>query len=364
MTPLDYVGLPVWVAVRPNAKNFTVTQGKGANSRAAEVSALMEAIELWSAEQLPPQSRTSVRGGAALVPRQLVSDRQASARRFPCAAGVDLLSGRPVCVPEALAVADFAATPRRGFAGFHANMNGLAAGNTRDEALLHALCEAIERDALSLWHQKPEHVRERTRVNLASVHDLQVRRMLAMVRDAGAAVHVWDIASDTAVPAFHCVIDDLHGRAPFMGMCTGAGCHPSAAIALCRAIGEAVQSRAALIVGVRDNVAPANYGGIGDQVNLASLLFAPRDDVPGGRFQDHLSYATDSVAEDLRLTLERVRAAGISQVAAIDLTQPEIGIPVWRVLTPELEGMHHKPGYKSGPRARRLLARYRRAQGT
>jgi YcaO-like protein with predicted kinase domain len=358
VTGLDYIGLPVFMAVRPGSRNFAIHNGKGATADAAEASAIMEAVELWSAEAMPPHRL--VRGAPRVLPQHLVTGRRAGAA-LRWVGGVDLLTEQPVQIPEALALADFRLPVRQGHAGLRASTNAVAAGNTREEALLHALCEAIERDAFSLWRQSPAAVRSRTRIDLATVDDPVARHMLDLLRRAKLAVTAWEITSDILVPAYHCAIDDRDARAPFLGLCMGVGCHPSAAIALARAVAEAVQSRSGLIVGARDDLAPANYAGIGHDSNLASLLYAPRVNAKARRFDDHQSFDTDSVAEDLRLTLKRVQAAGVSRVIAVDLTHREIGIPVWRVLTPELEGMHHKPGYKPGPRAQGLIARYDRA---
>ena len=52
VTRLDVVGLPVWQAVRPGSRNLSVSQGKGATAMAARVSAAMESLELWHAEDL------------------------------------------------------------------------------------------------------------------------------------------------------------------------------------------------------------------------------------------------------------------------------------------------------------------------
>jgi ribosomal protein S12 methylthiotransferase accessory factor YcaO len=49
-------------------------------------------------------------------------------------------------------------------ATFAATTNGLASGNTRDEALLHALMEVIERDAVTLWKLGPDAWRGTTAV--------------------------------------------------------------------------------------------------------------------------------------------------------------------------------------------------------
>jgi hypothetical protein len=52
LTPLDRLRLPVYCAVTPLARDLTTHLGKGLSAEAARVSALMEAVERASAEQL------------------------------------------------------------------------------------------------------------------------------------------------------------------------------------------------------------------------------------------------------------------------------------------------------------------------
>ena len=54
VTGLDYLGIPVAIAIRPDSQHLSVSQGKGSSILLAKVSALMESIELWHAENLPP----------------------------------------------------------------------------------------------------------------------------------------------------------------------------------------------------------------------------------------------------------------------------------------------------------------------
>jgi ribosomal protein S12 methylthiotransferase accessory factor len=55
--------------------------------------------------------------------------------------------------------------------------------------------------------------------------------------------------------------------------------------------------------------------------------------------------------------LARLRAVGIDQVIAVDLTREAIGVPVARVIVPGLEGVMNDGGgdYRPGDRARRRL---------
>src|SRR5262249_15789300 len=61
--------------------------------------------------------------------------------------GRDLHADRGRWVPLEAVHTDFTLPPRPGSGYFFCSTNGLASGNDRSEALLHGLCELIERDA-------------------------------------------------------------------------------------------------------------------------------------------------------------------------------------------------------------------------
>ncbi|MFQ5467059.1 MAG: YcaO-like family protein, partial [Kiloniellaceae bacterium] len=63
----------------------------------------------------------------------------------------------------------------------------------------------------------------------------------------------------------------------------------------------------------------------------------------------------DSLKDDVTWELARLRAVGIEQVAAVDLTKPEFQVPVVRVVIPGLEGIDGSPKYQPGARARAVL---------
>ena len=50
ITGLDRIGIPTWCSIRPRGVLLQVSNGKGTSHDSAKVSALMEAIELWHAE--------------------------------------------------------------------------------------------------------------------------------------------------------------------------------------------------------------------------------------------------------------------------------------------------------------------------
>src|SRR5215469_7553321 len=57
VTGLDRIGIPVVVAIRPNSRSVSVSQGKGLTLSQAMASALMEAAEGFHAEDIATRFR-------------------------------------------------------------------------------------------------------------------------------------------------------------------------------------------------------------------------------------------------------------------------------------------------------------------
>ena len=136
----------------------------------------------------------------------------------------------------------------------------------------------------------------------------------------------------------------------------GVGCHPSRAIALARALTEAAQSRLTLIAGSRDDRTPVEYAYASERPRAARRR-PSRDGAGGrGRFQDTPTFDHPTLEQDVALELERLAAAGLREVVAVDLSRPEFGIPVVRVVIPGMEVAAIVPGAQYGDRARAALA--------
>ena len=124
-----------------------------------------------------------------------------------------------------------------------------------------------------------------------------------------------------------------------------------------RSLTEAAQARNTYIAGARDDYFPHLYSPAyrARRTALCERLLA-RDE-PARSFTYVPTFASPSVDGDLRWMRSRLRAAGIDQIAAVDLTRDAIGVAVARVVAPGLEGvMDDAEGdYAPGARARRRL---------
>jgi ribosomal protein S12 methylthiotransferase accessory factor len=236
--------------------------------------------------------------------------------------------------------------------------SGVASGNDPLEATSHAICELVERDALTLFRFESQDEQAARRLDLTTVDDPGCCSVLERYARADVQVAVWEVTSDVGIPAFFCtILDREHGHFRALGPASGSGAHPSREVALLRALTEAAQARLTVIAGSRDDIGLATYQRGQDRALLgetASLLAAAS--APQRRFADVPTHAADTLHEDVSWELARLRACGIEQVAVVDLTLPEFGISVVRVVIPGLEGMHDAPGFTPGARVRARLA--------
>jgi YcaO-like protein with predicted kinase domain len=361
ITGLDRIGIPVAIAVRPNSRSVSVSQGKGLELPQAMASALMEACEGFHAEEIGPCRHAAhsdlSRTETVVDPTSLC----AGGRPFDADAaitwieGYDLLRRESCWLPAEIVHTDYTVQQPDGY--FLAGSNGLASGNHPVEAISAALYELIERDAVALWIARPLRRRADCLLDLASIDEPDCRALLAKYAAAEIAVRVWNVTTDIGIAAFLCEIRDLSGGDPRrLRRFHGSGCHADRAIALSRALTEAAQTRLTYISGIRDDLAPAEYQEApGAEIGDALLDALARETAPVS-FAAVPSFAADDLAEDLRWALERLAAVGFGRAVAVDLTRPEFAIPVVRLVVPGLEWDPHHPNYRPGRHAREVAA--------
>ena len=273
VTGLDVIGIPVVMVCRPNGRSLSVSQGKGVDLTAAKVSGIMEALEAWHAEHVLLPLRLATYRELRAVAR--VADveqlpRPSWSRFHPDLSilwieGTDVLSGERVWVPYESVHLDFRAPGPQGSGCFLANGTGLAAGNHLLEAVSHALCEVVERDAFALWRDRPPADRASRRLDLDTVADPGCRMLLDAYEAAGVGVVASDLTTDVGLPVFSVTIVDRRAdRTRRLPAAMGGGCHPDRAVALSRALTEAAQSRLTLIAGSRDDCPPSHYRQVRD----------------------------------------------------------------------------------------------------
>ena len=336
ITDLDRIGIPVYSCIRPAAAEgaISVYNGKGGTEAEAKVAGIMEGIERYSAEAVPrdlaPYSYADMRlrGEKPIDPESLILPATTdSTQEIPWVKGFDLVDKEEVSVPFCAVVHP---NPYYMPTLFRTSSNGVASGNTLEEAIFYALTEVIERDAWSLV--------ETTRNTGKKLTDLPPRaaEMAEKFAKAGVEVTLRNVTSDTGIPTIAAVADDVQMKDPRLLM-IGMGTHTNPEIAMIRALSEVAQSRATQIHGAREDATIAQFREMMgyDRVKRMNAYWFKGDEYEPASAVE--SCATDDFKTDIEEIVSRLAACGLDRVIVCDLTDPEIQIPVVRVIVPGLE---------------------------
>lgn len=265
ITDLDRVGIPVFSAIRPSAAAgaISIYSGKGATETNARISAIMESFERCLAEQ--PEVSINL-SGVPLNAERINDTYESLSESYPTlypdalllpqpfaeptslewVMGHDLMNDIEVFVPDNAVFHPY--NPQSANQLFRSNTNGLASGNTIEEAVLHGLLEVIERDALSI----AEYTRNPGREILLSEDDGLNYELKRKMEETGIKVKLWLLDSDINIPTIVAALDDTVLKDPAL-LVMGAGAHLSSDIAVTRALTEAAQSRVVQIHGARED---------------------------------------------------------------------------------------------------------------
>ncbi len=178
---------------------------------------------------------------------------------------------------------------------------GLAAGNTLAEAKVHALGEALERDAEAVTPF------DLSRCFRLTARDETVARLLADYEEAKLNVWFMDCTSEFGVPCYKAVVLGRHGDVN-----KGMGAHLSGPRAAVSAMTEI----------------PYPFPG-------PATLPVP-ENLPVRVLEDLPDYSTGSAEGDL-MVLEQTLVENGYPPTYVDLTRADLGIPSVRALVPGLE---------------------------
>jgi putative methanogenesis marker protein 1 len=348
ITDLDRIGIPVFSSIRPSAAEgaISVYSGKGANEAQARISAIMESFERCLAErsginkdvqegiasQEFIETPEIVSGSYNLIEPHslLLSEKPMPSSRVEWTTAWDLLKKEDVLIPTNAVYHPYGA-PGMSVKLFRTNTNGLAAGNTIEEAIFHGLLEVLERDALSI----AEFNRFPGKEIVLTADDGGNYRLAQMCKENGIDIKLWLLFHDTGVPTVVAAMDDVRLKDPAL-LVMGAGSHLDPSIAVRRAITEAAQSRVVQIHGAREDterekfVRDIGYDRIkrmnrywyeeGEKVNLCDIK----------------DMSTDRPSTNIALLLEKIGNVA-EHAVVVDLSRKSIDVPVVRVVIPTFE---------------------------
>lgn len=364
VTPIDVLDLPVWSAVTPLAKDLTVHAGKGATAAASKISAVMEAIERVSAERVADElirraSFSSLSAHEACVdPEDFdlpFGTTYSDDAEIGWITAIDLVSHETVWVPLDVVISPASEGVAQGV-----ETNGLAAGNTVTEAVLHALYEVVERDAIARdeFHGRYGEASDARGIDVRVVDPATLPpdagRLVGAMEGPDRHVAVQVMPCDLGVSVFAAYIFDAgfpgaDGEVSFGGY--GADLGPRRAVT--RALTEVAQSHAVVMLGARDAFEGTEHVPDRAQMLIRRLdVLYPPARVP---FPEAPAPTTQDLSVDLREVVAGLEKAGFPRCLVVDLTRADLGVPVVRVLVPGLAAPYGASARRPGPRLLQTL---------
>ncbi|HEU4535508.1 MAG TPA: TOMM precursor leader peptide-binding protein, partial [Polyangiaceae bacterium] len=318
--------------------------GKGRDADQARVGALAEALERYSGVYQGDEARVRASldelGPAALVPGELLGF---SAAQYGARDRLNARADRRQWVPEPLDPATpidwtpawslsrgerryvpltycYAEAPAEcGVAFCRPCGNGVAAGTCFEEALLQALLELCERDAVAVWwYNRIAH----SAVDLDGFGDAYFDAVRADYARLGWSIWALDLTHDLRLPTYAALAH--HADADRFAI--GFGCHLDSRLAAQRALTELNQ----VFDPAGSRKAPWGQG----PLRSRDYLF-PRPDRPPVSAQRHPRAAGADLRADVEQCLGRLADAGL-EVVVVDKSRPDLGVHVAQAIVPGL----------------------------
>lgn len=355
ITGKDNIGIPVYSVYRKETAKGTFGNynGKGATPEQAMASAVMEAMERYSAEmrdtdeivygtiQQVRDNGPMIEPDDLILPARVMNNLEVADIAWTTA--YDMMQGEEVWIPACAVFYPY--YPDGDLQLFRYHTNGIASGNTMEEAILHAMFEVIERDAWSIAEAF-----DRTKADvIIDDEDSVPGQLLKKFRDNGVEIKLKDLTTDVGVTTIGASSDDVRTKDPEL-LNIGVGTHLNPEIAAIRALTEVAQSRTTHKHGLKVNaqlVKVTKDMGY-DKVKAVNRLWYS-DNEKKVNLSDMEDESTPYVLDDIEKVMGRLYESYFERVVVADLTRPEIGIPTVRVIIPGME-VSTMDSEREGPR--------------
>ncbi|MBP2172669.1 ribosomal protein S12 methylthiotransferase accessory factor [Methanococcus voltae] len=394
---LDRIGIPVYSSIRPEAKEgaISVYAGKGATETQAKVSSSMEAIERYCAEQdehtllkstnnpknplelseliipnlnmlITPKLNNNPKTDAdndkdntdkdnkhknkenkenkenkdnntnmdngKLDDNYSLNNSNLNLSAVEWVEGYDITNDEYVDVPANSVFHPYEANTGKWL--FRSNTNGLASGNSYEEAVFHGILEVVERDAWSISELSRNTYRK---INLQNAKNPLIHEMLLKFRKAKINVIIKDLTSEVGIPTVACISDEDVLKDPAL-LCMGVGCHLDPEIAVIRALTEVAQSRATQIHGAREDTVRADLIRKVEYDRMKRIQrrwFNHKEEIDIAEIKNCASY-------DLKTDIETVKTMlkdnGFDKIVVLNLNKATVDdVNVVRVIIPKME---------------------------
>lgn len=337
ITGLDRIGIPVVQAVRPLARSNAVNQGKGLEMAEAAVSAIVEALETAAAETITADAGDAISAGTVYGPdaaeklaHHLLPDlpEEWTGAPLPFLTGTDLVTGDPVRIPVALVSTDFTPGSPHAASPFVRTTTGLGGGATKQEALVQGLFESLER--LGTARAMTIHgFFEKHRLAVEAPADEKLNSLVGRLQGSGLLCAIYECPRTGGLPVIWArLLDEGNSSTSLPFHADGFACRTTYAEAAIAALLEAVQTRASVIAGGREDITRQFYPKRIDQ-ELVDFERAQMRKIPGKAIPE-IDAPPEANVDALAGSLQ---AEGFQAIAVPLLADTDIPLHITRIVT-------------------------------
>jgi ribosomal protein S12 methylthiotransferase accessory factor len=221
--------------------------------------------------------------------------------------------------------------------------NGVAAGNSVKETIIQGFFELVERDSVAIWWYNRI---ARPGVDLDSFKMPYLTALQQYYQTLNREFWLLDITTDLSIPAFAALSRRVD--APVEDIIYGFGAHFSPQAAIMQAVTEMNQCLPGVRVGPDGTTEyrwsqqdAIDWWQTATIANQPYLL--PDSSVATKRLSDYPQIVKDSLRENVELCITIAREAEL-ETLVLDLTRPDIGMNVCRVIVPGLRHFWRRLG--------------------
>lgn len=350
ITWLDKVGIPVYAGIRPFAAtgSLNVHNGKGMWPNEAKIGAFMESMEFSLAEGIKHQQEIKkyclrdiqhalppglpffsfgAKTGITLSPEEEIY----------CVLATDIISGKKALIPAELIFHPVNLAEQRSLYG-GTTTNGLCSGNSKLEAVIHGVCEVLERDVKSF-----DILNEGSCLVDRDTEPEAIRALRKKIENAGLILALRKTSNEFNLPYFSAFVLEPDNHSP-VSVADGYGLHPVAEIAATRAITEAAQSRLTHIHGGRDDIVKRIFfyqknPHLDEEIIMNNIRekILNRSNITSFVAPGDVGYVPESVEKLWHDIKEKMVSAGFHHCFVYQLSPENFPFTVLRVVIPKAE---------------------------
>lgn len=339
----DILGIPIFRAISKDTKYMS--WGKGSTEDEAKASAMMELIEKYSMNNYNKilLKRAKFKDILNAISRnefpltnkqkELYTPKEINEKEINWIKGFSLTNNKEVYLPANLAIINDLNLPNDII-----DNNGLGAGNSKEEAILHALCEVIERHLETvIFYNKIK----TKKVNLTTIQNKELKKLIDKFKNKGFEIYVNDYTYNLGIPSMSTFIyrkkeyseinEDEMYNLPFIR--TGTSTDPE--IAMIRALTEIAQVRSLFLYRLKsqDIKTIKAFDRHLETCQQELKLRRNSEEIPLNNVQN---ISKDNIKEEIN-TIINLLAKNDCEVFICDLTNKRVNIPVVRIIIKGLQ---------------------------